>query len=156
MVFMTCQSLRKTSWLSSRRMVHSADILAWRRRRFQARTRGWKCRLLKLPDFTDEDYWSASRSPLRNSPRPPADSESSELVLHLAVRLRQSSNAFLLAQQRGKEYKRIVSDYHIIAQVADIACVHSLMDVRTLEILFSCPPEHRPASASRNLIINID
>ncbi|KAG1728180.1 uncharacterized protein EDB91DRAFT_1253601 [Suillus paluster] len=43
--------------------------------------------------------------------------------------------AFLLAQQRGGEYRRIVSDCDIIAQVNDMASVHGTMDVRTLEIL---------------------
>jgi hypothetical protein len=52
----------------------------------------------------------------------------------LIVRLGQSFGALLLAQQRGGEYKRIASNRNIIAQVKDLAAVHNMMDVRTLEI----------------------
>jgi hypothetical protein len=41
----------------------------------------------------------------------------------------------LLAQQRSGEYKRIASDHDIIAQVKDVASVHSTADIKTLEIL---------------------
>ncbi|KAG2116444.1 uncharacterized protein F5147DRAFT_672863 [Suillus discolor] len=50
------------------------------------------------------------------------------------VRLGRPFDAFLLAQQRVGEYKRIASDYNIIAQVKDIASVDS-MDVGAVEIL---------------------
>ncbi|KIK44829.1 hypothetical protein CY34DRAFT_31498, partial [Suillus luteus UH-Slu-Lm8-n1] len=62
------------------------------------------------------------------------DSESHSRALRLLVRLGQSFGAFLLAQQRGGEYKRIASDHVIVAQVKDIAFVRDI-DVRTLEIL---------------------
>ncbi|KAG1792994.1 uncharacterized protein HD556DRAFT_1444088 [Suillus plorans] len=55
-------------------------------------------------------------------------------ALRLMVRLGQPFDAFLLAQQRVGEYKRIASDHNIIAQVKDIASVDS-MDVGTVEIL---------------------
>ncbi|KAG2072962.1 hypothetical protein BDR04DRAFT_1095806 [Suillus decipiens] len=50
------------------------------------------------------------------------------------VRLGQPFDAFLLAQQRIREYKRIASDYNIVAQVKDITSVDN-MDIRTVEIL---------------------
>ncbi|KAJ8595030.1 hypothetical protein M405DRAFT_871979 [Rhizopogon salebrosus TDB-379] len=65
----------------------------------------------------------------------PVDSESNSRALQLVVRLRQPISAFLLAQERGEEYKRIATNYDIIAQVKDTAFVHDVMDVRTLEIL---------------------
>ncbi|KAJ8582288.1 hypothetical protein M405DRAFT_800481 [Rhizopogon salebrosus TDB-379] len=63
------------------------------------------------------------------------DSESHTQALRLIVRLGQPFGVFLLAQQRGGEYKRIASDHDIIAQVTDMASVLCMMDVRTLEIL---------------------
>lgn len=63
------------------------------------------------------------------------DSERHSRALQLIVRLGQPFGAFLLAQQRGGEYKRIASDRDIIAQVKDIASVHNVTDIRTLEIL---------------------
>ncbi|KAG1780715.1 hypothetical protein EV702DRAFT_1080116 [Suillus placidus] len=56
--------------------------------------------------------------------------------MRLIVRLGQPFSAFLLAQQRSGEYKRIASDRDIITQVKDVDYdyVHG-MDVRTLEIL---------------------
>ncbi|KIK34685.1 hypothetical protein CY34DRAFT_812768 [Suillus luteus UH-Slu-Lm8-n1] len=56
-------------------------------------------------------------------------------ALRLIARLGQPFGAFLLAQQRSGEYKRIASDHDIIAQVKDVASVHSTTDVKTLEIL---------------------
>ncbi|KAG2072927.1 hypothetical protein BDR04DRAFT_1095701 [Suillus decipiens] len=50
------------------------------------------------------------------------------------VRLAQPFDAFLLAQQRVGEYKRIASDNNIVAQVQDITSVDS-MDIGTVEIL---------------------
>ncbi|KAG2337427.1 hypothetical protein BDR05DRAFT_775522 [Suillus weaverae] len=52
----------------------------------------------------------------------------------LIVRLGQPFSAFLLAQQRSGEYKRIASDRNIITQVRDVDYVRG-MDIRTLEIL---------------------
>ncbi|KAG0698230.1 hypothetical protein DFH29DRAFT_1003030 [Suillus ampliporus] len=114
--------------------------------------RPWDRYLLELPDFaepsdfgddteSEDDYWSAPESPLDDSPGGPpveqelVDSEFHSRALRLIVRLGQPFGAFLLAQQRGGEYKRIASDYDIIAQVEDVASVDSMMDVRTVEIL---------------------
>ena len=63
------------------------------------------------------------------------DSESYSRALRLIVRLGQPFSAFLLAQQWGGEYKRLAADYSIIAQVKDIASLHNMIDVRTVEIL---------------------
>jgi hypothetical protein len=60
------------------------------------------------------------------------DSELSNRALRLAALLQQPFSAFLLAPQRGGEYKRIASDQVIVAQVKDIA---SILDITTLEIL---------------------
>jgi len=63
------------------------------------------------------------------------DSESDSQALRLTVLLGQSFGGLLLAQQLSGEYKRIAADHEIIAQVEDIASVHDMMDIRTLEIL---------------------
>ncbi|KAG1843657.1 hypothetical protein C8R48DRAFT_678697 [Suillus tomentosus] len=60
----------------------------------------------------------------------PVEEEPGSRALRLVVRLGQPFDAFLLAQQRIGEYKRIASDYNIIAQVKDIASVDN-MDVGT-------------------------
>ncbi|KAG0692334.1 hypothetical protein DFH29DRAFT_1073796 [Suillus ampliporus] len=108
---------------------------------------------------SEDDYWSVPESPSCDLPgrlpgeyrvdsespsqdllgRLPGeygvDSESHLRALQLIVRLGQPFSAFLLAQQRGGEYKRIASDHNIIAQVQDVTSVHDMMDARTLEIL---------------------
>ncbi|KAG1803059.1 uncharacterized protein BJ212DRAFT_1374559, partial [Suillus subaureus] len=56
-------------------------------------------------------------------------------ALRLIVRLGQPFRAFLLARQRGGEYKRIASDRDIIVQVKDVTSVRDLMDIGTVEIL---------------------
>ncbi|KAG1820954.1 WD40-repeat-containing domain protein [Suillus subaureus] len=104
----------------------------------------------ELPDFAEppdineessvEDYWSALESPSPDSPpeslgeHGPVHSEC-ERAFRLVVHLGQPFSAFLLAQQRGGEYRRIASDNNIIAQVRDATSVDNMMDVRTLEIL---------------------
>jgi hypothetical protein len=65
----------------------------------------------------------------------PVDSESHLRALRLIVRLGQPFRAFLLAQQRGGEYRRIASDHDIIAQVQDVTSVRKMSDVRIIEIL---------------------
>ncbi|KAG1854596.1 hypothetical protein F4604DRAFT_1802052 [Suillus subluteus] len=118
--------------------------------------RPWNRYLLELPDFaepsgseelpdvaddmqSEEDYWSAPGSPLQDSlggfpeAEESVDSELSGRALRLAARLEQPFSAFLLAQQRGGEYKRIASDHDIIAQVNDLSSIPDM--VRTLEIL---------------------
>jgi hypothetical protein len=118
--------------------------------------RPWNRYLLELPDFAEEsglaelpdvdddtqsedDYWSAPGSPVQVSPggfpeaQESVDSELSDRALRLIARLEQPFGAFLLAQQRGGEYKRIASDHDIIAQVKDFSSILDM--VRTLEIL---------------------
>lgn len=56
-------------------------------------------------------------------------------ALRLIARLGQSFSALLLAQQRIGEYKRVASDYTIIAQVKNMVDVDSMMNIRTFEIL---------------------
>ncbi|KAG2347912.1 hypothetical protein BDR05DRAFT_592119 [Suillus weaverae] len=109
--------------------------------------RPWDRSLLELPDFADllddteseGDYWTPPSSPSDDSPsrslaRQEVD-DSESRALRLLVRLGQPFGAFLLARQRGGEYKRIASDRDIIARVKDVASVRDLMDVRTIEIL---------------------
>ncbi|KAG2153443.1 uncharacterized protein EDB93DRAFT_1248716 [Suillus bovinus] len=61
------------------------------------------------------------------------DSELSDRALRLIVHLKQPFGAFLLAHQRGGEYKRITSDHDIIAQVKDLSSIPGM--TKTLEIL---------------------
>ncbi|KIK42096.1 hypothetical protein CY34DRAFT_27709, partial [Suillus luteus UH-Slu-Lm8-n1] len=84
----------------------------------------WDRHLLGLPDFEDdtqsEDGWTALDSPSQDSPsefpgrQKSVDSELVDRALRLIVRLGKPFSAFLLAQQRGGEYKRIASDHDII------------------------------------------
>ncbi|KAG2346363.1 hypothetical protein BDR05DRAFT_780036 [Suillus weaverae] len=116
--------------------------------------RPWNRHDLGLPDFADDkimEAWSSrwstpwsmplsthlSLPELGGSPKQygPVDSESHSRALRLIARLAQPFGALLLAQQRGGEYKRIASDYNIIAQVKDMTAVHDMMGVRKLEIL---------------------
>ncbi|KAG2356060.1 hypothetical protein BDR07DRAFT_1613333 [Suillus spraguei] len=76
--------------------------------------RPWDRNLLGVPDFVEQ-------------PDITNDTESMG-ALRLMVRLRQPFNAFLLARQHIGEYKRIASDYDIIAQVKDITSIDN-MDV---------------------------
>ncbi|KAG2155099.1 uncharacterized protein EDB93DRAFT_134976 [Suillus bovinus] len=100
--------------------------------------------LVELPDVADgtqseEVWWSAPASPLQNSPggfpesQQSVVSELSDRALRLIVHLEQPFSAFLLAHQRGAEYKRIASDHDIIARVKDLSCIMDV--VKTLEIL---------------------
>jgi tetratricopeptide (TPR) repeat protein len=116
--------------------------------------RPWDRRLLELPDFEELESasaddteslgdWSEPESLLYDSDESPCgspgeeltDSESHLRALRLIVRLGQPFSVFLLAQQRGGEYRRIASDQVIIAQVKDMASIHNMMDIRTPEIL---------------------
>ncbi|KAG1766605.1 hypothetical protein EV702DRAFT_1282874 [Suillus placidus] len=115
--------------------------------------RPWDRSLLELPDFagppnvmepsdfghdteSEEDYGMSPSSPLDD--RSSGHSVEQEVVdlesraLRLLVRLGQPFSAFLLAQQRSGEYKRIASDHDIIGQVKDAV---SVGDIRTIEIL---------------------
>ncbi|KAG1764706.1 hypothetical protein EDD22DRAFT_882277 [Suillus occidentalis] len=85
---------------------------------------------------SEEDYWTPPSSPSHDwsddySVKQDAfDIESR--AFRLLVRLGQPFSAFLLAQQRSGEYKRIASDHDIIGRVNDI---RNPMDIRTIEIL---------------------
>ncbi|KAG0704705.1 hypothetical protein DFH29DRAFT_1067888 [Suillus ampliporus] len=119
--------------------------LAKRSRRSFLLVRPWNRNLLEMSDVVDdtesEEYRSAVGSPAHDSfsesseENEPVHSESHSRALQLVVRLGQPFGAFLLAQRQGKEYMRIASDRDIIAQVRDMTSVHTMMDVRTLEIL---------------------
>jgi hypothetical protein len=85
---------------------------------------------------SEEDYGTAPSSPSDGwSSGPPVKQDVFDLesqALRLLVRLGRPFSAFLLAQQRSGEYKRIASDHDIIGQVKD---VRDPMDIRTIEIL---------------------
>jgi hypothetical protein len=101
-------------------------------------------RSLELPDFvepsdfgsiaeSEEDYQMSLFSPSHDwSSGPPVNQDLELRAFRLLVRLGQPFSAFLLAQQRSGEYKRIASDHDIIGQVNDVG---DLMDIRTIEIL---------------------
>ncbi|KAG2745440.1 hypothetical protein P692DRAFT_20741990 [Suillus brevipes Sb2] len=115
--------------------------------------RPWDRSLLELPEFveptefvepsdfgndteSEEDYGTPPSSPSDDwSSGSPVIQDVFDIesrALRLLVRLRQPFSAFLLAQQRSGEYKRIASDHNIIGQVDDVG---DLMDIRTIEIL---------------------
>ncbi|KAG2361109.1 hypothetical protein BDR07DRAFT_88521 [Suillus spraguei] len=100
--------------------------------------RPWDRRLLELPGYADDtESVNDNNFALPDSPgeQGPVGSELSDRAMRLIVRLGQPFSAFLLVQQRSGEYKRIASDHDIITQVKDVDSVHSMMDIRTLEIL---------------------
>ena len=106
--------------------------------------RPWNRHLLEFPGSTDDaqsvgdwspsvhSYGSVDRS---HGESGSGDPDSQSRALRLVVRLGQPFSAFLLARQRGGEFKRIASDRDIVAQVKDTSSVRSMMDVKTLEIL---------------------
>ncbi|KAG2033165.1 hypothetical protein BDR03DRAFT_968142, partial [Suillus americanus] len=107
----------------------------------------WDRSLLEPPDFanllddmeSEGDYWTPPPSPSDDSPsfyhvKQEVDDLESR-ALRLLVHLGQPFGAFLLARQRGGEYKRVASDRDIIAQVKDVASFQYPMDIRTIEIL---------------------
>ncbi|KAG1843423.1 hypothetical protein C8R48DRAFT_678764 [Suillus tomentosus] len=104
--------------------------------------RPWDRYLLGVPDFADDTEsmggWTEAGSPMDDSDELPGSSPVEEQpdsqALRLMVRLGQPFNAFLLAQQRVGEYKRIALDFNINAQVKDIASIDN-MDIGTVEIL---------------------
>ncbi|KAG1870550.1 hypothetical protein C8R48DRAFT_699132, partial [Suillus tomentosus] len=111
--------------------------------------RPWDRSLLEIPEFigpsdygndteSEEDYGtppSPSDDWLGHSPVTQEMSDLESRALRLLVHLGQPFGAFLLAQQRSGEYKRIATDYDIIGQVQDVVSVGDSMDVRTVEIL---------------------
>jgi hypothetical protein len=92
--------------------------------------RPWNRYDLGLPDFSDN-----AQSVVEGWHEPGSSGESMQFDLRLVARLVQPFGGILLAQQRGGEYRRIASDFKVIARLADAASVRSMMDVRTLEIL---------------------
>jgi len=105
--------------------------------------RPWNRHLLEMPDFVEDQSVEASSS--RGSVTCDApdespggteqvDMEAQSRALRLLVRLGQPFGAFLLAQQRGGEYKRIAADRDIVVQVKDKTSVHTT-DIKTLEIV---------------------
>lgn len=109
--------------------------------------RPWNRSLLEVPESADllddteseEDYFTPPSSPSDDSSTHSLAKQEVVVLesraLRLLVLLGQPFGAFLLARQRGTEYKRVASDCNIIAQVKDVATVRDLMDVRTIEIL---------------------
>ncbi|KAG2113795.1 uncharacterized protein F5147DRAFT_650208 [Suillus discolor] len=115
--------------------------------------RPWDRSLLELPDFTEfpkpSDYGddTESEEDYGTPPSSPSDdwsggshvkqgmSDLESRALRLLVHLGQPFGAFLLAQQRSGEFKRIATDHDIIGQVQDVVSVGDLMDIRTIEIL---------------------
>ncbi|KAG2737900.1 hypothetical protein P692DRAFT_201874434, partial [Suillus brevipes Sb2] len=110
--------------------------------------RPWDRSLLELPDYVEsvepsnfgdntesENYGmspsSQSHDLSGNYPGKQEVVDQESRAFRLLVRLRQHFSAFLLAQQRSGEYKRIASDHDIIGQVYDVG---DLMDIRTIEI----------------------
>ncbi|KAG2365167.1 hypothetical protein BDR07DRAFT_698407 [Suillus spraguei] len=115
--------------------------------------RPWDRYLLGVPDFADQPDFSDDtesigdlselESPIDDSETDdsdaspggsPVEEEPGSRGLQLMVRLAQPFDAFLLAQQRVGEYKRIASDHNIVAQVKDISSVGNV-DIGTVEIL---------------------
>ncbi|KAG1761434.1 hypothetical protein EDD22DRAFT_804504 [Suillus occidentalis] len=109
--------------------------------------RPWDRSLLELPDFvepsdfgsiieSEEDHGTLPSSPSHywsgNYPGTQEVVDQESRAFRLLVHLGQPFSAFLLAQQRSGEYKRIASDHDIIGQVNDI---RNPMDIRTIEIL---------------------
>jgi hypothetical protein len=106
--------------------------------------RPWDRSLLELPDFghdteSEEDYYTPPSSPsddwFSDYPIKEDVVDIESRALRLLVRLGQSFGAFLLAQQRSGEYKRITSDHNIIGQINDVRSNEGLMDIRIMEIL---------------------
>ncbi|KAG1818538.1 uncharacterized protein BJ212DRAFT_1346123 [Suillus subaureus] len=100
--------------------------------------RPWDHDLLELPDDVHSiGDWTPPGSPIDVTPGGSSGEHGlvdSERALRLIVRLGQPFSAFLLKRERRKEYKRVASDRHIIAQFKDATCIPDVK-VRTLEIL---------------------
>jgi tetratricopeptide (TPR) repeat protein len=115
--------------------------------------RPWDRYLLGVPDFAEQPDFAdhtesigdstEHRSPTDDSQIDDSDKlpggelveeEPSSRALRLMVHLGHPFDAFLLAQQRVGEYKRIASDHNIVVQIKDIASVDN-MDIGTIEIL---------------------
>ncbi|KAG1792993.1 uncharacterized protein HD556DRAFT_1444087 [Suillus plorans] len=106
--------------------------------------RPWDRYLLGVPDFAEQLDFADDPKSIEDCTEPgslmdhsdklpgglPVEEEPGSRALRLMVRLGQPFDAFLLAQQRVGEYKRIASDYNIIAQVKDIVSIDN-MDIGT-------------------------
>ncbi|KAG1789642.1 uncharacterized protein HD556DRAFT_1311230 [Suillus plorans] len=112
--------------------------------------RPWDRSLLELPGFSTPSNYKNNAESEEDYGTPPSPSDDwsggspvkqgmpdliQSRALRLLVRLGQPFGAFLLAQQRSGEYKRIATDYDIIGQIQDVVSVGDLMDIRTIEIL---------------------
>jgi len=101
--------------------------------------RPWDRCLLERLDFADDvssvgdlsERGSQSDGSEEFPDGPPVEEEHHLRALRMMVHLGQPFGAFLLAQQRVGEYKRIGSDYNIIAQVKDM----DSMNISSIEIL---------------------
>jgi hypothetical protein len=124
-------------------------VLFWQARPIEQKfvlVRPWDRSLFELPDFVRPDFgdYTESEEDFRVSSSSPSHDRLGDYpgkhevvgqesqAFRLLVRLRQPFSAFLLAQQRTGEYKRIASDYDITGQVNDVG---DLMNIRTIEIL---------------------
>ncbi|KAG1786314.1 uncharacterized protein HD556DRAFT_1528393 [Suillus plorans] len=106
--------------------------------------RPWDRRLLELPDFSDDTESMDDLSP----PPSPSDPHGGffeeheplgpERALRLIARLKRPFRAFLLAQQYGEQYTRIISEYDIIAEVEETTSesIRDIIDcVKTVEVV---------------------
>ncbi|KAG1785642.1 heterokaryon incompatibility protein-domain-containing protein, partial [Suillus plorans] len=99
--------------------------------------RPWDHSLLESPNDVDSvDDWTPPESPADVSPDGPFEEHGvvdSERALRLIVRLGQPFSAFLLRREVRTEYRRVASDYSIIAQLKNMTRIDD-MKVRTVEI----------------------
>ncbi|KAG1895229.1 uncharacterized protein F5891DRAFT_1059739 [Suillus fuscotomentosus] len=106
--------------------------------------RPWDRRLLELPDFSDD---AESMDDLSPSPSPSDshggffeehESLDSGRTLRLIARLKRPFRAFLLAQQYGEQYTRIISEHDIIAEIQETTSesIRDIIDcVKTVEVV---------------------
>lgn len=96
--------------------------------------RPWDRRLLEQLDFVDDarsavtlsETGSQSDGSDEFTGGPSVEEEHHSRALRMMVHLGQPFGAFLLAHQRVGEYRRIASDYNIIARAKDVASVGSM------------------------------
>ncbi|KAG2356380.1 hypothetical protein BDR07DRAFT_1380857 [Suillus spraguei] len=104
--------------------------------------RPWDRRLLEELDFADDadSVGEFSEPGFRSDGSdefvggPSVEEEHHSRAMRMMVYLGQPFCAFLLAQERVGEYRRIASDHNIIAQVKDMASIDNI-DVSSIEIL---------------------
>ncbi|KAH7904324.1 hypothetical protein BJ138DRAFT_934634 [Hygrophoropsis aurantiaca] len=102
--------------------------------------RPWNRNLLGAADIASDVRNAAAAPPPSNaiplgpSSQPPPEFDALTEAFKLVARLKQRFAALLLVRGHGGEYKRIASDYDIIAQVRDVNKL-LVMDIRSIEIL---------------------